>query len=448
MEDIMNIRHWTGVALFGPALGLALSVSSNALADVTRIVVTSSMEIGPYRGREYQYIQGMAQGTAPGGPYSVPVELAFPVSADDFNGFALVDIINTSTIGASGWPEGGRPQPTRPSFGDDYLFGNGNLYVGILWDKAKLEGLGAGMIAASGDAYEIFRDAAALARDPTVARHAAAIAPPRGADYVIATGYSQTGNIIRAWLHYGLNQAEGAVVFDGALLGVARNRTCTNLATDETVDCDPTRTDGAKVISLLTETDIETMGPALRAETEDYRQIEVAGVSHVPTAQLDLRNYGAPDQNPIDARPVFRAALDNLQLWLLDTVPPPSIYIDIPVEPTRSVGDNPFWDATRDADGNALGGIRLPHMPGNREGLGAPLGDYRGFHEAAETGAGRIAGRFEPFPAEEIRVRYPSREAYVAAVREAAEDLVALRYILQEDADRYVAEAQTAQFWN
>jgi hypothetical protein len=146
------------------------------------------------------------------------------------------------------------------------------------------------------------------------------------------------------------------------------------------------------------------------------------------------------------AHAVFRAALDNLQAWLEDGTPPPSsIYIDIPAEPSRTLGDEPFWDAARDADGNARGGIRLPHMPGLREGAGAPLGEYRGIKEGAAFRP--TAGYFRPFSGDEIRARYPDRAAYVEAVRAAAEDLVANRYILQDDANAYVREAEAAPFW-
>ncbi len=436
-----NSRLLCRVTILSAVIVPALSLSTSAMAEVERLIVTSAMEIGPFRGKEYRYIVGTLRGTAPGGPYAVPVQMAFPVSADDFNGFALVDIANVNTIGGAGWPEGGRVVPLLGAYGDDYLFGNGNVYVTAFWDKTFLDRVGAGLITARGDAYEIFGDLAALARDPAIARLQPEFAAARGADRVIATGYSGSAAAIRAFLSYGLNQAEASLVFDGVVLGVARNANCTNLITTEQLPCDPTKTGGAKVISVMSETDLETAGPWSRAEAENYRQVEVAGVAHVPTGNVDLRQHGAPEQNPVDARPVFRAALHNLQLWLDGTPPPPSIYLDIPVEPTRTVFDAPFWDAARDVDGNVLGGVRLPH-------LSAALGVYHGFNEAAETGPGRIAGSLKPFSSEEVRSRYPNRDAYVAAVAAAAADLVANRYILQEDADAYVAEAKAALFWN
>lgn len=436
-------RLWLGLAVFGATLGPALVQSSAALADVTRLVVSSTIPMGEYDGRAYRYVHGTLQGTAPGGAYSVPIELAFPISADDFSGFAVVDVVGMGQIGLAPeeWPpEGGRPHPTWPYFGETHLFDSGHVMISVMWDKARLETLGTGTIAAQTDAYEIIRDASALARDPSILNVRPERTPPASA-YVIATGYSGSANVVRAWFNFGLNTAEGDPAFDGAILLVARNTNCANLAAGETAPCDPARTDGAKIISVMTETDVETRGPGLRSDTADYRQIEVAGTAHIPATLLDWRNLGAPEQNPVDTAPVFRGALANLVLWVGEgTVPPPSIYLDIPTASTRMLGTAPFWDAARDADGNALGGLRLPHMA-------APLGVYHGTDER-EGALSSIAGTFAPFTTEEIRARYPTRDAYVATVTAAAESLVAERYILQADADAYIAAAQAAPFWN
>jgi Alpha/beta hydrolase domain len=46
-------------------------------------------------------------------------------------------------------------------------------------------------------------------------------------------------------------------------------------------------------------------------------------------------------------------------------------------------------------------------------------------------------------PRPSLEERYPTKEAYVAAVRKAAESLVAERLLLPEDAARLTAEADT-----
>jgi hypothetical protein len=52
-----------------------------------------------------------------------------------------------------------------------------------------------------------------------------------------------------------------------------------------------------------------------------------------------------------------------------------------------------------------------------------------------------ISGTFAPFSQDRIRALYPNHDAYVSAVSLAAKDLMAKRYILQEDADAYIEAA-------
>lgn len=106
-----------------------------------------------------------------------------------------------------------------------------------------------------------------------------------------------------------------------------------------------------------------------------------------------------------------------------------------------------------DSDGNELGGIPSPlHQ--------SPLGTYLGWNVTASgyrkgRGCG-FSGGFIPFartraerlesgdPRPSLEERYGTHEGYVAKVREAARQLVQQRYLLQEDADRIVREAQAS----
>jgi hypothetical protein len=104
-----------------------------------------------------------------------------------------------------------------------------------------------------------------------------------------------------------------------------------------------------------------------------------------------------------------------------------------------------------DADGNDLGGIRNVFAA-------VPIGTYTGWNyfnkEFFEDGFCTLSGSFIPFaptkqerlatadPRLSIEERYPTKEAYVAAFRKAADDLVAQRFLLPDDATRLVAEAE------
>jgi hypothetical protein len=131
--------------------------------------------------------------------------------------------------------------------------------------------------------------------------------------------------------------------------------------------CRPLPTDGkhAPVIVLTSESDmlyptILGLGKAAfftrNAANPNWRQYEMAAISHLAERILPL---GVPNQNRADARPVFRAAFDNLTRWTHGrrrTQPPASRYFEGRVDATDA-----FIPAT-DADGHFAGGVRLPHV--------------------------------------------------------------------------------------
>jgi hypothetical protein len=107
----------------------------------------------------------------------------------------------------------------------------------------------------------------------------------------------------------------------------------------------------------------------------------------------------------------------------------------------------PVREAARDADGNAKGGVRLPHMTSaltDGRKAGAPLGQYTGFaFDYVESNFFFvISGTFKPFPPEKIRELYPNHTTYVDAVTASTEDLVTKRYILPEAAEAYIEAAK------
>ena len=104
-------------------------------------------------------------------------------------------------------------------------------------------------------------------------------------------------------------------------------------------------------------------------------------------------------------------------------------------------------------DGNEIGGIpSVLHQ--------APLGSYLGWNVTASGySKGRVcgfSGGFIPFartvqqrlasgdPRPSLEERYGTHERYVEKVRDAAKRLVQERFLLQEDADRLVREAEAS----
>jgi hypothetical protein len=104
-----------------------------------------------------------------------------------------------------------------------------------------------------------------------------------------------------------------------------------------------------------------------------------------------------------------------------------------------------------DGDGNDLGGIRDVFVA-------VPIGTYTGWNffnrDFFEDGFCTLSGSFIPFaptrqqriatgdPRLSIEERYPTKEAYVAAFRKAADKLVAERFLLADDAIRLISEAE------
>jgi hypothetical protein len=107
-----------------------------------------------------------------------------------------------------------------------------------------------------------------------------------------------------------------------------------------------------------------------------------------------------------------------------------------------------------DADGNDIGGIRLP-------ALEVPIGTYTGWNlrprGLAEGDLAGLLGSFIPFaktklqrrksgdPRLSLQERYKDRADYVRRVSQAARYLVEQRYLLPEDAERIIGEAAKAR---
>lgn len=228
-------------------------------------------------------------------------------------------------------------------------------------------------------------------------------------------------------------------------------------------------------------------------EHENVRVYLLSSLQHNDAAAALEGGVPRYPLNPLPANPVLRALLSALDEWVTEGVPPPESRV-----PTRSGGglltgdafrngfpavpgsacpdphvlhhldrgpdfadgvisrEPPVEDSTReypvlvpsvDADGNESAGVRVPEVS-------APLATYLGWNlrKDSEVMAG-IVGSALPFaeteerrtaqgdPRPSIEARYPSREAYLDAVRAAAVALQEDRLLLAEDVERCVAAA-------
>ena len=361
-------------------------------------------------------------------------------------------------------------------------------------------------------------------------------------EFAFAFGRSQSGGFLRRFLYCGLTRDEqDRPVFEGVLplvAGSGRGEMNQRFGQPSTparptagrsfpfhdtrqTDPDTGRTDGllarlsagpASVETsanmpkvLLTNTSAEywsghaslihtTMDGAADLEPSDNVRIYLyAGTQHGP-GQLNLFDVdvregprGQQLDNSVDYRPLLRAALNNLDLWVSDCIEPPdslhprlddgtavpapeleATFRAIPgvnfpdvlkyvyradfgpeahnglVEPAPSSNEPyPNYVPAVDGDGNEVAGIRLPD-------LAVPLATYAGWNlRHPDSGApGQIMpqiGATIPFPAtraarEEsgdprpsIEERYASKEDYLAQVREVAAAMAIEGYLLSED---------------
>ena len=253
---------------------------------------------------------------------------------------------------------------------------------------------------------------------------------------------------------------------------------------------------------------IEPSGEHDLEPSADSRAYLFAGTQHgpgtVPQTRLNTNDGGQGrfGFNTVEYSPLLRAALINLDAWATEgTEPPPQNVpslaegtatdrtsvlhgfapfpemhvpdpdrlpvlrtIDLGPEADKGIGSYPveegrtypaFVSAT-DEDGNEVAGIRLPDLTvpiGTHTGwnprdpdTGAPeqLMPMQGFTSWFAVTASQAREAGDPRPA--ILARYRDRNDYLSRVRIAAGELVAQRYVLEEDVELIVADA--AERWD
>jgi Alpha/beta hydrolase domain/Putative esterase len=264
---------------------------------------------------------------------------------------------------------------------------------------------------------------------------ARALTRPRGADplggleprRILATGHSQSAGRLRTYYN-SVHPLAGA--YDGFVMhGMFGD---TSLRTDI----------ATPAWKLQSETDaVGFFGPPTsQPDSEHVLTWEVAGTTHgdwkliVEHGPLRIRDVGAPpDDYPpngptLCAGPTFSripfymtqaAAYDHLDRWArTGRRPPQAPRIPLPV--------------TRDADGNALGGIRLPQFA-------VPVATDSG----SNTGPGFcfLHGVHQPFTQARLDALYPSELGYLAKITKATLSSLRGGYLSETGAFATVADA-------
>ena len=237
-------------------------------------------------------------------------------------------------------------------------------------------------------------------------------------------------------------------MFDAYLVAVASAPTPINQCSEAVPTADPRRflrNVGVPVVRVMSQSDYLS-GIAARRPDSDvapdlYRNYEIAGSAHATPDELNFAatpadiEQGRREVPPMSCNegprsrfpnwPAFNAVLRNLDTWVRTGTPAPH------AEPILVVDGKPVLDKF----GNVIGGIRSPFVE-------APTSTW--FGNSTGPSFCRIAGHEVPFDRDRLRELYPTRDDYVRAVTASVSRLVVEGFIVREDGEALIAEAERA----
>ena len=219
------------------------------------------------------------------------------------------------------------------------------------------------------------------------------------------------------------------------------------------------RTDlGLPVFIFQTETDTRA---TRQPDTSVFRQWEIPGSAHADMYTLGIGQFDTGADNtgsqalfdrmlnptneplpgilppctfPVNSGPhhwVLEAATHVLNEWVVNGTPPPT------APGMTTVGGVPTAALVLDANGNATGGVRTPHVD-------SPVATIRG---TGQTGAAfcSLFGTAAPLTPAQVQALYVKQSLFVAAWNQATDNAVSNGWVLAADAPRLKAPAAARQ---
>jgi alpha/beta hydrolase family protein len=383
--------------------------------------------------------------------YRTRIVVYRPIDPQRCNGTAIVEWLNVS---------GGLDAAPDWIMGHTELIRSGCVWVGVSAQQVGVEGgstpLGMpaiplkttdpqryGSLVHPGDSfsYDIFSQAAQAVRQPAGLSQLSDLQIEK----VIAVGESQSAFRMVTYINAVHPLAD---VFDGFLVhsrgAVAAPLSETPQAVLVAPSAVPVRDDlSVPVLIFQTETDLTLLSShsARQPDSARMRLWEVAGTAHADTYTVgvgaaDLGNSpdvanlvltampvpGLESSMPINSGPqhfVLKAAIAALNAWVCRGTPPP-------IAPRLDVSVGPPLAIVRDANGNAVGGIRTPQVD-------VPIATLSGDGDSSSLFAA-LFGHTAPFDAAKLATLYPDHDTYVSAFNAAADRAVRAGFILPPDA--------------
>jgi len=377
-----------------------------------------------------------------GNPYRIRMVVRRPSDPSRFNGKVIVEWFNVT----NNWELD--VQWYRAA---DYFMRRGYAYVGVGVQRAGINGTPNGLRAWNPARYGTIDVSAngAITDDSLkwdiFSQVGQAIKSPSGIDplhgltgsrTLIATGDSQSSANLAVYINT-VHQLDP--IYAGFVLGGP-------LGTQIREDAN------TKVLKVASEWDVISYEARSRQNDSDNLVTwEVAGASHsdyhnfVVNSPVRFRDVGVvgilpdttncvdPARSRVNLYLVFDAAYEAMARWIDTGVRPPSaerIAVDLSTDPVTVL---------RDQYGNALGGVRIPDIT---VPTALNTGTNAGGKGATSAGSCAQAGTWVPFTNATLAGLYASHEDYVQKVQDAARTSVQQGFLLQEDADRLVAEAR------
>lgn len=373
-------------------------------------------------------------------PYESRLLVRRPADPARFNGTVIVEWLNV-TAGADLDP--------------DYLYDSAELLrEGYAWVGVSAQAVGVNALRGidparyaslnhPGDtfSYSIYSQAAAALRNRDGVQPLGGLRPKA----LIADGESQSA--LRMSTYANAIQPIDRL-FDGFLIHSRSANSAPISQAPQAAQASPPiaadRTDlNVPVLAVETETDLFT-APLFyqqlsQPDSARFRLWELAGSSHVDANWLGLAEAEVSRFVPVPpsgcALPpnndqenyLMDTALAQLDRWVRAGVPPvhaPRIEVDGSA-------------IVRDADGNALGGVRSPVLQ-------APTASHSGTGNSGSVISCLLSGTMTPFTPAQLSARYPTHADYVAEVSVAALGDVARGYLLPRDAAAIIEQAGSA----
>ena len=422
--------------------GLASLSRGDGEIDVSTVIAVPH---GTFGGVNYTQYEAMFSGlTSNGRPYRVPCQIVTPTDAKDGRGLLLFDWLVPSTIPTA---VGQEQADARYTLTDEFLFGFGVSYATVRCDPA---GLGqrspiadpsrpwsAGLldtssefITSAGDEFDIVVDyVKALRKDPIALQLLGHI------NRTAAFGYSASGYRLRGLLR--LQMGKG--LFNFSLVGGTGNgynHPAGNKIGFSNSEKAPLAGAGLE-IDFQSETDVFALGAhKTRHEEPNYRVYQFAGASHI--RDTDVVEFGLADPetaNSADWTPFFRALFVAGNNWCDGILPPPSIWLGAPNDPT----------IVRDPNGNALVGF-VGGQPVNTTAFRLPevaVGENQYIPYAPTYDDGSLPGTLRALAGGHVDLtdNFNDHELYVDEVTFHALALKAGGYLLEADANSIIQRA-------